>query len=106
MAMNTTDLDCKWLCFFPGLYKDELGESTEVGEALLQLKKTIETEVHYMHNCMEIMGMLETLFSSAESVEQGTYSGLQSTPANVKELNMQLFNNIDSGDISVETVAS
>ena len=64
------------------LYHDDFGHSTIVDEAMLKLKMAVETEMHYIENCMEIMGMIETLFSSADfmapSVQQGAlYPGSQ-----------------------------
>ncbi|KAK2152840.1 hypothetical protein LSH36_316g03038 [Paralvinella palmiformis] len=57
------------------LYWDEFGHSTIVDEAMLKLKTSLEMEVNYVENCMQIMGMIETLLTSADVMTTDIHQG-------------------------------
>ena len=42
---------------------------------MLKLKTSLEMEVNYVENCMQIMGMIETLLTSADVMTTDIHQG-------------------------------
>ena len=56
-----------------------MGQSHEIAENLSRLKSTMEEELRYMRSLMMVMGMMETLFSVAESSMHNTGKNISTT---------------------------
>ena len=52
--------------FFSDLYWEQLGQSSEVDRLLGRLKETVDQEVDYMKTLFQVMGSLDTLFSTSQ----------------------------------------
>lgn len=80
------------MCFifvFADIYGPQIGRSSVLDTALHKLKVTIDQEVFYTKQLLEVIGQLDTLFSASQQVHSSIQNGGLMSHDHLEELTLQ-----------------
>ena len=80
---NITMSACLLNILLSDLYAGQVGQSSVLDELLVRLKDTVDHEVNYMKDLMEIMGIMDTILAASQTVdiEKSSTNGVSFTPS-------------------------